>query len=30
MQINQTYYGDCRETLTALISEGVRMQMCVT
>ena len=27
---NKTYFGDCRETMRAMISSGVKVQMCVT
>lgn len=28
--LNTCFYGDCRETMRRLISEGVKVQMCVT
>jgi DNA modification methylase len=28
--INQTYFGDCRDTMRALIPNGVKVQCCVT
>jgi DNA modification methylase len=28
--MNKVFFGDCRDTMRALIAQGVKVQMCVT